>query len=424
MYKLFTLLLVILFTSLTLNAQNSKDEYDKAVDYCACKMAYAYTNQYISNGKAESYNQNEFNREKKSFENVIKQKIENCTIEEHFGFDDLNILLSNNNFKGFAVKLKGAVEESKKVNIDSIDKQQAINNILNSFYDNEDFSKIVLKYSAVKELKSSLETDLNNTLNSFKEQTSFENNKTINTAESITTNEINHSNSNINKEDTNQSESTFFPNWLLFILILLAFIILFIYNYLSNKKLNERIDRRLSKSEYEQSKIQFNPSNSRNKSNSHFERDIRDIYQKISDLNIAMERLQNSNIISSASSMHKTRQVKNISQPKPKETQKIVFAKTPIEDKVFNAFDVTDDKDGKFYKFLLKENNLAEFEFFNSENSAKRALNAPDSFLYPACEETEPLNQNANKIITIKLGIAIKQENKWIVKEKAQITYE
>lgn len=137
-----------------------------------------------------------------------------------------------------------------------------------------------------------------------------------------------------------------------------------------------------------------------------------------------MERLQNSNIISSASSTHKTRQVKNILQPKPKETQKFVFAKTPIEDKVFNAFDVTDDKDGKFYKFLLKENNLAEFEFFNSGNSAKRALNAPDSFLYTACEETEPLNQNANKIITIKPGIAIKQENKWIVKEKAQITYE
>ena len=420
MYKFFTLLTVILFTSLSLNAQNSKEEYDKAVDYCACKIAYAYTNQYISNGKAESYNQNEFNKEKKAFENIIKNKLENCKIEEHIAFDDLNILLSNNNFKGFADKLKGAVEESKKVNIDSLNKQQAINNILNGFYDNEDFNKIVLKYSAVKELKSSLETDLN----SFKEQTSFENNETINTAESITTNKINHSNSNINREDTNQSESTFFPNWLLFVLILLAFIILFIYNNLSNRKLNERIDRRLSKSEYEQSNIQINPSNSRNKSNSHFERDIRDIYQKISDLNIAMEGLQNSNSNSSVSSIHKTSQVKNISQPKPKETQKFVFAKTPIEDKVFNAFDVTDDEDGKFYKFLLKENNQAEFEFFNTENSAKRALNAPDSFLYPACEETEPLNQNANKIITIKPGIAIKQENKWIVKEKAQITYE
>lgn len=422
MYKLFTLLLVILFTSLTLNAQNSKDEYDKAVDYCACKMAYAYTNQYISNGKAESYNQNEFNKEKKSFENVIKQKIENCTIEEHFGFDDLNILLSNNNFKGFADKLKGAVEESKKVNIDSIDKQQVIHNILNSFYDNEDFSKIVLKYSAVKELKSSLETDLNNTLNGFKEQNSFENNKTINTAESITTNEINHSNSNINKEDTNQSESTFFPNWLLFVLILLAFIILFIYNYLSNKKLNERIDRRLSKSEYQETIKSSNPSNNSNRTNSRFEKDT---LKNIEEINEAIRRLQMASSSSNLASSSSQKKVEKINlESVPKEPQKFVYAKTPIADKVFNAFDVTDDKDGKFYKFLLKENNLAEFEFFNSGNSAKRALNAPDSFLYTACEETEPLNQNANKIITIKPGIAIKQENKWIVKEKAQITYE
>ncbi|OAD45910.1 hypothetical protein LPB303_06380 [Polaribacter atrinae] len=410
---------------MTLNAQSPKEEYDIAVDYCACKISYAYTNQYISNGKAENYNQNEFNREKKSFESVIKQKLENCNIEEHITYDKLKVLLSNNNFSGFAGKLESAVKESKKVNLDGINKQQAINNILNGFYNNDDFSKIVLKYSAVKELKSSLESELNKTLNSLKEQTSFEDNETINTAESITTNEINHSNSIINKEDTNQLKSTFFPNWLLFALILLAFIILFIYNYISNKKLNERIDRRLSKSEYEQSKIQFNPSNNRNKSNnSRPERDIKDIYDKISKLNLDIERLQNSNTNSSVSGMQKTSQVKSISQPKPKETQKFAFAKTPVSDKVFNAFDVNDDKDGKFYKFTLKENNQAEFQFFNTENSAKRALNAPDSFLYPACEETEPLNQNAKKIITIKPGIAIKQDDKWIVKEKAQITYE
>lgn len=424
MFKFFTLLTLILFTSVSLNAQKSKEKYDKAVDYCACKIAYAYTNQYISNGKAESYNQSEFNKEKKAFENIIKNKLEDCKVDTHIAFDDLNNLLSNNSFKGFSDKLNSAVREVKKVNIDSINKQQAINHILNGFYKNEGFSKIVLKYSAVKELKSSLETDLNNTLNGFEEQTSFKNNETINTAESNTVNDVNYSNSNMIRENTNQSESTFFPNWLLFVLILLAFIFLFIYNHLSNRKLNDRIDRRLSKSEYEQHKIRPNPNNSRNKSNSHIERDIRDIYQKISDLNIAIERLQNSNTISSTSSIHKTRHVKNISQPKPKETQKIVFAKTPIEDKVFNASDVTENKDGKFYKFLLKENSQAEFEFFNTENSAKRALNAPDSFLYPACEETEPLNQNANKIITIKPGIAIKQENKWIVKEKAQITYE
>ena len=422
MYKFFTLLTVILFTSLSLNAQNSKEEYDKAVDYCACKIAYAYTNQYISNGKAESYNQNEFNKEKKAFESIIKQKLENCKIEDDITFDKLKTLLSKNNFSGLAGKLESAVKESKKVNINNINKQQAIDNILNGFYSNEDFSKIVLKYSAVKELKSSLETDLNTTLNSFEEQTSSENNETINTAESITTNEINHSNSNINRIDNNQSESTIFPNWLLFVLILLAFIFLFFYNYRNNRKLNSRIDKRLRTSEYEQNKVSPNQFNNQSKNNTRFERDIN---QRIIDIEESIRNIQKENHLYQTTQQPKQIvQVKNIPQTNPKETQKFVFAKTPINDKVFNALDVTEDKDGKFYKFILKENNLAEFEFFNTENSAKRALNAPDSFLYPACEETEPLNQNANKIITIKPGIAIKQENKWIVKEKAQITYE
>jgi hypothetical protein len=407
---------------LTLNAQNSKEEYDNAVDYCACKIAYAYTNQYISNGKSESYNQNEFNKEKKSFESTIKNKLESCKTGEHIAFDNLKTLLSNNNFSGFVTKLEGAVEESKKVNIDSIDKQQAIHNILNSFYDNEDFSKIVLKYSAVKELKSSLETDLNNTLNSFKEQTSIENNKTIKTADTTSTNEDNRSNREITEDGGVRAQSSFFPNWLLFTIIFLASIVLFLSNHLKIVKLKESAKRHRDEIEDLKKKISiFNQSNNKNQNNSRFERDV---YQKISDLNIAIERLQNSNNTSSTSSVQKTNQVKSIPTTKPKEIQKFVYAKTPISDKVFNASDVTENKDGKFYKFLIEDNNQAEFEFFNTENSAIRAVNAPDSFLYPACEETEPLNQNAKKIITNKPGIAIKIDDKWIVKEKAQITYE
>lgn len=423
MYKLFTLLLVILFTSLTLNAQNSKEEYDKAVDYCACKIAYAYTNQYISNGKAESYNQNEFNREKKSFESVIKQKLENCTIEEQIAFGNLKTLLSNNNFNGFVTKLELAVEESKKVNLDSIDKPQATNNILDGFYSNDDFNKIVSKYSAVKELRSSLETDLNDMLRSFKEQSySIEENEPITTTESNSTNEINHSNSIINREGTGQTENSFFPNWLIYVLILLVFIVLFIYNYLNNKKLNERIDRRLSKSEYEQNKVSPNQFNNQSKNNSRFERDIN---QRVIDLEESIRNIQKDNHLYQTTQQPKqTVQIKNIPKLIQKEIQKFVYAKTPISDKIFNASDVTENKDGKFYKFLIKDNNLAEFEFFNTENSAKRAVNAPDSFLYPACEETEPLNQNAKRIITNKPGIVIKQDDKWIVKEKAQITYE
>ena len=209
---------------------------------------------------------------------------------------------------------------------------------------------------------------------------------------------------------------------MIYVLILLVFIVLFIYNYLNNKKLNERIDRRLSKSEYEQNKVSPNQFNNQSKNNSRFERDIN---QRVIDLEESIRNIQKDNHLYQTTQQPKqTVQVKNIPKLIQKEIQKFVYAKTPISDKIFNASDVTENKDGKFYKFLIKDNNLAEFEFFNTENSAKRAVNAPDSFLYPACEETEPLNQNAKRIITNKPGIVIKQDDKWIVKEKAQITYE
>jgi len=402
MYKLFTLLLVILFTSLTLNAQNSKEEYDNAVDYCACKIAYAYTEDFASKNPSLD--------EKKSFDEVISKQLNECD-KNNVSSSVLEKLLKENNFNGFSKTLIPDVKKAKNSYSDNFNKEEAINNILISF--KLSFDKI--------DIKSELSNGLNNKLQSF---TTNENavgkEKTITNVNSNYTEEINRLEQLIKSKKEEKSDS-FIPNWLLLGLLLLSSIILFIYNYVNNKKLNERIDRRLSKSEYDQTKISSNQSSNRNANNSRFERDIN---QKILDLNIAVERLQNTKTISTSPSVQKTSYTKNIPQSIQKEIQRFVYAKTPISDKVFNASDVTENKDGKFYKFLIKDNNLAEFEFFNTENSAIRAVNAPDSFLYPACEETEPLNQNAKRIITNKPGIAIKQDDKWIVKEKAQITYE
>lgn len=404
MYKLFTLLLVILFTSLTLNAQNSKEEYDKAVDYCACKIAYAYTEDFAD--------KNPNLDEKRSFEDVISKQLNDCE-KNNVSSSELEKLLKENKFNGFSKTLIPDVENAKNSFSDSFNKEEAINSILNTF--KLSFDKI--------DIKSELSNGLNNKLQSFEDQEDIViENESVIPQETTFINESNHSNREINQEGFETAESSFFPNWLLFAIIFLASVLLFLSNYLKIKKLKESAKRHRDEIEdLKNKKNIFNQSNNKNQNNSRFERDV---YQKISDLNIAMERLQNSSTISSSSSVHKTNQVKNIQSTKAKEIQRFVYAKTPISDKVFNASDITENKDGKFYKFLIKDNNQAEFEFFNTENSAIRAVNAPDSFLYPACEETEPLNQNAKKIITNKPGIAIKQDDKWIVKEKAQITYE
>ena len=402
MHKLFTLFKVILCTSLTLNAQSSKEEYEKSVDYCACKIAYAYTEDFaFKNPNLD---------EKRSFEDVISTQLNDCD-KKNISTSQLEILLKQNNFNGFSKILIPDTEKAKSSYSGNFNKEQAINSILTSF--NPSLDKI--------DIKSELSDGLNNKLQSFTTiDNAAEKKKPITKVNSNYTEEINRLEQLIISKKEEKFDS-FIPNWLLLGLLLSSFIILFIYNYVNNKKLNERIDRRLSKSEYEQTKISSNQSSNRNVNNSRFERDIN---QKILDLNIAIERLQNTKTFSTTPSSQKTSPIKKTPQSIQKEIQKFVYAKTPISDKVFNASDVTENKDGKFYKFLIKDNNQAEFEFYNTENSAIRAVNAPDSFLYPACEETEPLNQNAKRIITNKPGIVIKRDDKWIVKEKAQITYE
>jgi hypothetical protein len=67
MYKLFTLFVVLFFTSLTLNAQTFIEEYEEAVDYCACKIAYAYTEDFAENRPKSD--------EKRSFEDVISTQL-------------------------------------------------------------------------------------------------------------------------------------------------------------------------------------------------------------------------------------------------------------------------------------------------------------------------------------------------------------
>ncbi|TXD81028.1 hypothetical protein ESY86_19430 [Subsaximicrobium wynnwilliamsii] len=405
MYKLFSLFLVLLFTSLTLNAQNSKEEYEKAVDYCACKIAYAYTEDFASKNPRLD--------EKKSFDEVISIQLNDCD-KKNVSSSELEKLLKENKFNGFSKTLIPDVKKAKNSYSDNFNKEEAINSILNSF--ELSFDKI--------EIKSELSNGLNNKLQSFEKQEDIvEEIKSETTTNPNLLNEINHSDRVINEGSVETSENSFFPNWLLFAIILLASILLFLNNHLKIKKLKESAKRHRDEIEVlKNEKSIFNQSNNKSQNNSRFERDI---YQKIEDVNDAIRKLQSKN---TSKNLHpitsQKNQVKNIPQTNQKEIQKFVYAKTPISDKVFNALDVTENKDGKFYKFLIKDNNVAEFQFFNTENSAIRAVNAPDSFLYPACEETEPLNQNAKKIITNKPGVAIKQGEKWIVKEKAQITYE
>jgi len=387
------------------NAQGSKEDFEKAVDYCACKIAYAYTNQYAE--------KNSNSVEGKSFEETIKPKIENCEINDPISNSELSELLSENNFGTFSKEFIPVINLVQDAFQDALTQKEVINVIVDGFYNNSDFKTIITTYTDIGSLENDLKKELNNSLNSFNVKV-IQSTNLKNSTGTEWKSEINRLENSIN------NEKPFLPNWLSTSLILSAFIFSLFSLYLLMNDY-KRLDRHRDELERLKSN-NFNSINSRNTNNSQFERTTN---RKILDLNDAIGKLQKENSNTQVSQQNQISQTKHIHQSSQKEIQNFVYAKTPIDEKTFNAFDVSEEKEGKFYKFIITNNkNQAKFEFFNTENSAKRAVNSPDNFLYLVCDEIEPLNQNAKKIITKKAGIAIKQDGKWIVTEKAKITYE
>jgi hypothetical protein len=133
--------------------------------------------------------------------------------------------------------------------------------------------------------------------------------------------------------------------------------------------------------------------------------------------------------ILSQSSIFKS-EIKSTQRPNEKQEKRreILFAPAPNSNGSFNASVVTplENQSSSFFKFTLLDGfpQKAEFEFINNERAIKDALSSYELILKPVCKFNNALNQNAKKIITSKVGLVEKQNDKWLVKNKAEITYE
>lgn len=103
------------------------------------------------------------------------------------------------------------------------------------------------------------------------------------------------------------------------------------------------------------------------------------------------------------------------------------YLSTPNKDGSFN-----DNGKSKVFKptaslyhftVMNRLKNTAEFEFVNDEGAVVRALNYPDTCLLPVCKEVNALNPNARGIQTVKKGVVQLMNDKWVLKEKAEIKY-
>lgn len=115
-----------------------------------------------------------------------------------------------------------------------------------------------------------------------------------------------------------------------------------------------------------------------------------------------------------------------------------MVSSVPVEESIANTFYMTGPTNNYFpssarssrrentvYKFTLQPGgNEARFELHTTGASISEIIKVIESYIKPACDEENLPFSNIRNIVTRKQGIAILDNEKWIIKDKAVIRYE
>lgn len=409
--KIKLLMAMLLFFGIT-NAQGSQDEYNKAVDYCTYKIAYAYTNQYanIKNGSKES----------ESFKNRIKPKLDSYSIENPISNLDLSDLLTTNNFETFGPQIISAAKKSKDSFDETFDKEKSIEAILYGFYANDsELNPVVAKFSDVAGLKATLQREIALALNSFDSDDKVETSIPINTDSNVEA--LQQKIINLEKEIS--IAKSIIPNWLSITLIFSSLLLSLFTLFILVRKTNSfnNMEERIARHRLEIDKLKPNqPQNTRNTSNdTNTTKEIEKIQRDILNLQNTMDKY-------TSTQKHQISSSHQVDIRQNKQKREILYAPAPDKDGSFKVSVVvaSENQNSSFYKFTLVSNNKAEFELITSERALMDALGSYQLILQPVCKFLNTVNQNAKRIRTVKEGIVVKENDKWILDTKAEIRYE
>ncbi len=400
--KIVILITFILLSNYSFPQQITADDYDKLIDYCACKIAYTYTKNYAAANKEKT--------EARSFNDSINLKLKSFDLNSV----ELDSLLSRNNFAKYNASLKKRIETTKSEILLSYtieeNKEQIQSNLFN--YNKEsDFSVF---FSNTPNELISLKEDIENSINKKLEPFIISTPQKEEKKEEI--------------EDKNGEQSPVVKNRIKWEYFLAIPILLFLFYILFKQqilKLNNKIDTKVSKDHFEEfetykDRIDINNQDLFKK----IDTLKKDLDHKISDLSDAIALLQTKD--SSNGHTNEVSSPKIIPQKEESQTElNNYYAPRPNKDGEFleTSFSKT-NKDSKYYIITLVDDRNAEFTFLSSEDTVLEATNSPERYIDLACNAINPLNQHAQKIITDTPGTAIKKDNKWVVETKAKIRYE
>jgi hypothetical protein len=417
--KLFALLVLV---SSFANAQDKKEAFKKAVDFCNCRIAESYCKQY-SQMKPES-------AEKKSYDKI--NYIFKCSISNSLSYDSLDNILKQNNFSEFSKKSSAVMNRILKEDVESFETEEAVSKIISGIYESQEFKNFFLQYSEVGFLKETLNKELmyylSSSFTTYNGSPTSNSNTELNKPETELQKEVSRLQTMIEENKI----SPFAINWLSIILMVVLSGAIFLILKLRLTDLEERTDRHRKELDSIDNKKTGNNFTSPTFQNSSFNDFKKSAERNISDLNSAITSLQ-SDVARLNMRLHGNFDSpqsfsSHASQVEKQQRVETLYAPIPNRDGTFTATNVTgiENPSSSFYKFTITDSlsQRATFEFLNVERAIKDATSSPELILNPVCKIKNALNQNAKKIRTVKPGTVVKQNDKWIVDKPAEIEYE
>ncbi|WP_430412737.1 hypothetical protein [Kordia sp.] len=415
--KIIQSILLFVFSIFVMYGQKEIDKkiFNQMVNYCACEISHSYTKSYSENGKPENVAESVFTEEQEAFRNKISSKISNCDIDKSISQTELIELLVRNKYRTFATKLNTAIERVKSF-YDTNKEEEFTELIIEGFYQDPNIKPIADKYSSVTNLKNILEIELK----SFSDK--------ILVSQNNPNTKPNNQKKKPEKLIDPKEESAFSLIWLVIILLPIICSVMLFYHF--NQKIRE-LHKKLNSNELNSKQscndVSFKVDEFEGKLNTKIKELELKINTTISTKLEEFKQKQESKITSPIiPQVEKSLTYKKPELPViPKAEEKIMYVSKPNKEGVFEESSFSNsEKTGKYYKFTLQNNSEANFEFLNTMESVSMALDSPEKFIELACHSKDALNQYAKKIITIEPGLAIKQGDGWIIKEKAEIRYE
>ena len=413
--KKLILCMFLLSFGIISKGQNSRDAMNKAIDYCNCKLAFAYCDKYASTHPGT--------KEAKSFSQVIEPQL-NCKIEDPISFSALVDLLSHNNYLMYAQAQVPELQKLKTVKIDNFSKDIAVKTIIDSVFSNPKLAGAIA-LTGFQNKKDELKGELGNFF-----EGKFPNADTGKGKQAITVEALQSKISELENEISDNKPNFFASNWFGLILSAILSIILVLIINSRISFLSARLDRYESKPKH--SNTDWHSTSSYVSSNdwARFKKGIED---NVIDINEAIRNLQNG--MSTLQQKQPNKQDSNfasqnttVSQPNFEKGNRgeVFYVSIPNKDGSFNesAFTKNINPTDSFYKLILKEPNRASFEFLNEDRAAKSAISSPELILFPVCKIKNAPDTNTKRLRTITPGIIVKRNDKWELDKPAEIEYE